>query len=88
MLVAKSTLIEVYGCKCMLCKREFEPEKLERHHIIPKYEYKRREEPIDDTISNMSLLCKDCHRKIHRYDCRDSEYIICTIRILESKVEN
>ena len=88
MLVPKSIVIEAYGCKCMLCKKEFKPEELERHHIIPRYEYKRRGEPIDDTIRNISLLCSECHRKIHRYDCRSEEYIIYTIQILESKIDN
>lgn len=88
MLVPKHDLIEAYGCKCMLCRKEFEPEELERHHIIPRYEYKRRGETVDDTIGNIALLCKECHRKIHRYDCRNEEYIIYTIQILESKIGN
>ena len=87
MLVSKKVLVDVYGSRCMLCKAQFEPTELERHHIIPRYEYKRRKEEIDDTIANLSLLCKDCRRKIHVYDCKDSEYIIYTISILESKVE-
>ena len=87
MLVSKKTLLDLYGSRCMLCRRYFEPIELQRHHIIPRYEYKRRNEIIDDTIENLALLCKDCHRKIHVYDCRDSEYILYTISILESKAE-
>lgn len=87
MQISKDALVSVYGCKCMLCKSEFPEEQLQRHHIIPKYEYKRRGEIVDETIGNLSLLCKSCHRKIHKYDCRTSEYIISTISILESKVE-
>ena len=87
MLVSKKVLLDVYGNRCMLCKKEFDPIELQRHHIIPRYEYKRKNEEIDDTIANLSLLCTECHRKIHKYDCRDSEYIIFTISILESKVE-
>jgi len=87
MQISKDTLVSVYGCKCMLCKSVIPEDQLQRHHIIPKYEYKRRGEIVDETIGNLSLLCQSCHRKIHKYDCRTSEYIISTISILESKVE-
>ena len=87
MQVSKNTLVQIYGSRCMLCKKEFDPTELQRHHIIPKYEYKRRHEEPDETISNLSLLCKKCHNKVHRFDCRDGEYILYMINILESKVE-
>lgn len=87
MPVSRETLLSIYGCKCMLCKGLYPDTELQKHHIIPKYEYKRRGELVDNTIGNLALLCKNCHKKVHQFDCRSSEYIIYTINILEAKVE-
>ena len=63
----KELLIERNGLRCMLCGREFPYKFLNRHHIRPKEDCKRKHEPIDDSYENGAMLCLDCHALVHCY---------------------
>jgi 5-methylcytosine-specific restriction endonuclease McrA len=51
--IAKENLIQ----KCSLCKKD---KRLEVHHI----DFNRK----NNKLSNLTILCKSCHSKIHKRD--------------------
>ncbi len=70
----KKELIERNGLRCMLCLKEVPYEKIHYHHMIPKYYTKFMGLAQDDSYENGSLVCIDCHKKIHEYMYLDDEY--------------
>jgi 5-methylcytosine-specific restriction endonuclease McrA len=84
----KYALIQRYGLTCMLCGKHFPYRQIQWHHIKPKYVSKRANKPPDDSIENGSLLCLDCHARIHEYGWWDDEYQLLTEIILEYKENN
>lgn len=82
----KVWLIIEHGTVCMLCGKDV-GRKIQWHHIRPKYDFKRCNEKIDDSVENGSLLCPDCHKLIHRYDYIDYRYKRLTLEIKKNKGE-
>lgn len=70
----KALLIKRNGIRCMGCGKEVEYKDIHWHHIVPKYIFKIRKEPVDNSYENSSLLCKRCHIEIHKYLYWDEEY--------------
>jgi len=63
--------IEIHGFKCMACGFDFEQKYGERgskfievHHLKPVASLK--EETVVDPRTEMSVVCSNCHRMIHR----------------------
>ena len=82
----KAMLIVKFGLRCMACGKEVEYHNLHWHHLKPKYVSKANYELPDDSFENGSLLCKDCHREIHRYHWWQDEFQVMT-SIIESNKE-
>lgn len=81
----KCKLIVEHGLRCMMCGHEKALKDLQWHHIKPKYLSKANHEPPDDSYENGSLLCKECHVKLHRYLWWDDEYQLLTELIISNK---
>ena len=62
----KKYLIEVFGKKCMTCEYD-NTNVLQVHHII------ERKDGGTDELSNLKLLCPNCHYTIHYGDSRLAE---------------
>lgn len=56
----KKSLIDECGCTCWCCMKEFEPNDLQGHHIVPVAQGGQT------TKSNIALLCDECHKEKHR----------------------
>ena len=56
-IVALNAIKEHFEKKCFICGKFKD---LDLHHIIPRSWGGR------DTIANLQLLCKQCHKKIHK----------------------
>lgn len=80
----KCDLILRYGTKCMLCGEDVGLT-IQWHHVTPKYYFKREGLEIDNSINNGSLLCPNCHTKIHKYQYGSKEYTKLTNEILRNK---
>jgi len=70
----KWLLIQRNGMYCMLCGKHCEPFDIQMHHIKPKWVCKKEHGVIDNTYSNVSLVCTNCHCYIHSFDYRSKEY--------------
>lgn len=55
----RDNLLDEKGHKCRNCERRLEKEDLELHHIVP------REAKGQDSYSNITVLCRDCHEAVH-----------------------
>ena len=44
---------------CEMCGRSFYIQNMDIHHIKP------RSKGLDNSISNLAALCRDCHYKVH-----------------------
>ena len=51
----KERLYRKYGCKCEVCKKKFNKNKLTAHHII------MRSKGGEDTEENLLIRCYNCH---------------------------
>jgi predicted HNH restriction endonuclease len=80
----KCELIVRYGTKCMLCGSDV-GSMVQWHHIVPRYVFKARGEQPDDSMENGSLLCPNCHVKIHKFKYKDMEYQTLTATIIRNK---
>lgn len=54
----KQYVVEVYRSSCQLCFA-FDPKFKEVHHIAGRQRVKGKR--VDDVLTNLILLCKDCH---------------------------
>ena len=81
----KELLIEKNGCRCMLCGREMPYTLINWHHIVPKYVFKRKHQPVDDSYENGALLCLDCHAIVHEYKYGSDKYDYFTMIIRANK---
>lgn len=70
----KCKLIERNGLRCMLCGKEVAYCNINWHHIKPKYASKEDGEQPDNSYSNGSLVCVECHQFIHQYSWHDEVY--------------
>jgi 5-methylcytosine-specific restriction endonuclease McrA len=59
--ILRDEIMEIYDYKCAVCGSQVN---LETHHI--NYNVKERTKTAS-TIESIVLLCRDCHRKLHRY---------------------
>lgn len=77
--IAKLQLVQLYGRKCMLCKRKLKLELLTFHHIKPK------ENGGEVSLKNGALLCKECQEIIHTFKYEEDGYKKLTSKILKNK---
>lgn len=63
----KATLIATYGTRCMLCRKDV-GRRIQWHHMKPKYA------KGNNSVRNGSLICDDCHKKIHQFVYGTEEY--------------
>lgn len=85
MHATKCELILRHGVKCMLCGEEKELKEIQWHHLKPRYASKREGFLADDSYENGSLLCRECHKLVHKYDYSDLRYKAYMILIIDSK---
>lgn len=57
----RQKLYERQGCRCAICGREQEINKMESHHYLPLSRF----EEFAQSIRNQVLLCHECHKEIH-----------------------
>ena len=74
----KQQLIRLCGTRCMYCETEC-GQKITWHHILPRCC------GGPNTLSNSSLLCEDCQKKIHSYQINSKEFQEMTKKIKENK---
>ena len=79
--------LDIHGYKCQVCNFDFElqygswgKEFAEVHHIIPLSELKGKEQNTNPK-TDLSVLCSNCHRMIHR-----KKSITLTINELKVKI--
>ena len=78
MKAVKQELVRRNGTKCMFCKNDV-GKSIQWHHIKPKCEGGK------DTYENGSLVCPNCHCKIHQHKYGTSAYNHFTKEILKNK---
>ena len=76
----KSQMIELSGTRCMCCK-QYVGKYITWHHLKPRYAGGQ------DTLSNASLLCANCHVHLHKYAWGEPEYERLTRIILRNRAE-
>lgn len=64
----KNLLQRRYGNVCFLCKRELAVKEMQAHHLIP------RSAGGTDDFFNLSIVCAECHRAIHKHPFGSEEY--------------
>lgn len=79
----KRRLLVRYGYVCMLCGKSHPY--IEWHHIRPKYDFLKHNEPIDNSEENGVLLCRECHVNLHKYWYGTAEYMTFTQEIIRNK---
>lgn len=87
----RTKIIEYYNNTCMLCNGKFQT--LDFHHIDPNEKEfdlsEKNRQPIDKILkeaNKCSLICSDCHKKVHRIKKSDLPKINIEIKDL-SKIE-
>lgn len=77
--VVKKEMIKNNSTKCMICG-ELMGNKIQFHHIVPKWYSKRNGMPIDNSYEQGILVCQKCHNELHRvrYKSRDYEHLVAT----------
>lgn len=81
----KYLLLCKYGTRCMCCGEEKPLKELQWHHIKPKYDFLKHNEPIDNSEENGALLCRECHVNLHKYWYGTAEYMTFTQEIIRNK---
>lgn len=68
--IVKLEHLRRYGKRCWICGRKFSAKSdLTLHHII------KWADCHITTLENTSILCEDCHRKVHHYElCNPDKY--------------
>lgn len=68
----KEKAIKILGGKCVLCKESYPYYVYDFHHINPKTKdvtpakiFCRSWKKIEPDLPNFTLLCANCHRKVH-----------------------
>lgn len=74
MNATKAKLIEVNGCRCMLCGQEVPYRQITWHHIKWRCISKKNHEPIDNSYENGLLLCLNDHAYVHTLEYDSDEY--------------
>jgi 5-methylcytosine-specific restriction endonuclease McrA len=77
-LPIKQQLIRLCGTRCMYCETDV-GRKITWHHILP------RSCGGPNTLSNSSLLCEECQKKIHSYLVNSEEFQDMTRKIIANK---
>lgn len=76
---------KLYVDKCSMCNAPYkiidEVPNLDTHHIIHQEEFRENDRNINITknqLSNLVVLCKKCHKKIHQENMEISGYVLTT----------